>query len=70
MTKVHTSFLSLMDTIHLPLCADLGLELSDCAEHVEKQATGCTSGVDVLIQHLEVGLLAFEISGNLAQMKR
>jgi hypothetical protein len=67
---VHTSFLSLLDTIHLPLCADLGLELSDCAEHVEQQATGCTSGVDVLIQYLEIDLLAFEIGGNLAQMKR
>jgi hypothetical protein len=44
--------------------------IHNCAEHVEKQATGCTSGVDVLIQHLEIDLLAFEISGNLAQMKR
>jgi len=39
------------------LCPNLRLELPNCPEHVEQQASGCIAGIDVLIEHLQFNLL-------------
>jgi hypothetical protein len=57
------------DAGELPLGADLGLELCDRSEHIEKQPTGGVSRVDVLIDDAQLYSFAFQFIGDLAQMQ-
>ena len=57
----------LLDAVHLPLGPDLGLELGNRPQHIEQQAPGRITGVDTLIEDLEINLLALEFVGDLAQ---
>jgi hypothetical protein len=58
-----------LDPIHLPLGTELGLKLRNGSEHVEQQMSSRITGVDMLIEDLQVHLLAVEFGGNLAQMQ-
>jgi hypothetical protein len=56
--QLHPTGSSLLDSVHLPLGPELGLELRNSTQHVEQQASGRITGVEILIEHLEVDLLA------------
>ena len=66
---MHPPRFGFLNPIHLSLGAYLGFELGNSAQHIKEEAAGRISGVDVLIEHLEAHVLAFEIIGNLTQMQ-
>ena len=69
LTETHSPFLSLGYTVHLTLGTQFGLELGDGRQHMEPQtATGIT-GIDILIQHLQIHLLVLEFIDYLTQMQ-
>jgi len=55
-----------MDAVHLPFRTNLRLKLGDSAQHIEQQASRGVAGVDVLVQHLQIEALAFQLIRNLA----
>ena len=59
-----------MKPIHLSLGPSFSLELGNGPQHMKQQASGGITGVEVLIEDLEVDLFAVEFGGNLAQMQR
>jgi hypothetical protein len=67
--QVHPTGSGLLDPIHLPLDPGLGLELRNGTQHVEQQASGRITGVKMLIEDLEVDLLARQFGGNPAQIQ-
>jgi hypothetical protein len=67
---VHPTCSGLLDPIPLPLGPEFGRELRHGTQHVEQQAAGRSTGVEMLIAHLKVDLLARQFGGNLAQMQR
>jgi hypothetical protein len=65
----HTPLSGLPNPIHLPLGPEFGFELRNGAQHMEQQASRGIAGVDMLIEDLEMDLLAVECRSDLAQMQ-
>ncbi len=64
-----TPLFRLLDPIHLPLSAYLRLKLGKGSQHVEEQALYGITGVDMLIENLQVDLFALQRVGDPAQMQ-
>ncbi len=65
----HAALFGLLDTVHLALGPNFGLELADSTQHVEQEAARGVARVDALVQHLKVHALFFEALSDLAQMQ-
>ncbi len=70
LSELNTSILRLLDPVHLPLGADLGLKLADGPEHVEQKPSGAIGCVDVLIKDDKIDAFIAKGLGNLAEMQR
>ncbi len=68
-SKLHAARFSFLDAIHLPLGANLGLKLRNRSQHIEEQAAGRITRIEVLVHDLEVDLLAGECIGDLTQVQ-
>jgi len=66
---MHPPRFGFLNPIHLSLGAYLGFELGNGAQHIKEEAAGRISGVDVLIEHVEMHLLLGQGLGDLAQMQ-
>ena len=67
--QVHPTFSGLPNPIHLPLRPEFRLELGNGPKHVEQQTARGIAGVDMLIKHLELDLLAVEFGRDLTEME-
>lgn len=68
-TETNALLFGFLNPIHLPLGAYFRFELADGAEHIKQQAASCITGIDALIEDLEVDLLAVKLIGDLSQMQ-
>ena len=69
LAESHPPCFGLLDPIHLALRPQLGLEWRKGAEHIEEQPSGRIACIDVLVEDLQVHVLARERLGHLAQMQ-
>jgi hypothetical protein len=68
--EVYATLFGFLNAIHLPFGAYFGLKLSNRAEHVKQETTGGIAGIDVLIEDVQVDLLARQGLRNLTEMPR
>lgn len=67
--KPHPACFGALNTIYLPLGTQFRLELRNRAQHMEQQAPRRIVGVNLLIQDLEMDLLALQLLRNLTQVE-
>jgi len=68
-SKSDTLRFRFLNPIHLPLRAYLCLKLGNGSQHVEQQAPRGITGVDMLIEDLQVDLFALQFVGDPAQLQ-
>ena len=64
-----TPLFRFLDPIHLPLRAYLRLKLGNGSQHVEQQAPRGITGIDMLVEDLQVDLFALQFVGDPAQLQ-
>ena len=60
----------MLNALALPLRTELRLELSNGAQHMEQEPAGRITGVEVLIQHLQMDAFALQVLRDLAEVER
>ena len=67
--ETHTTLFRFLNPIHLAFSSEIGLELSNCAQHIEQQASGGMVGINILVDNVEMNLFTLQFIGNLRQMQ-
>ena len=67
--QMHPAFAGLLHPLHLALGPQCGFELRNGPQHLKQQASHHIADVELLIEDLEMDLLAVEFRSDLAEMQ-
>jgi len=55
---MHATLFRFLDAIHLPFSLEFSFKLSNCAQHIEEQASGGRAGIKILVDDMEMDFFA------------